>query len=72
MAKKTYKIRVKFVFPGSVDVRAHDRKEAEAVAEKMAARLSNVNPLHDDIVDWDVNIKASAVIKRNEEEGGES
>lgn len=72
MAKKTYKIRVKFVFSGSVDVRAHDRKEAEAVAEKMAARLSDVNPLHDDIVDWDVNIKTSAVIKRNEEGGGES
>ena len=70
MAKKTYKIRVKIVFPGSVEVRAHDRKEAEAVAEKMAARLGDVQPLHEDIVNWDINIKASAVINRKEEKGG--
>lgn len=34
MAKKEFKIRVKFVFTGEAKVMAHDRKEAEATAEK--------------------------------------
>ena len=39
MAKKNFKIRVKFVFSGSVIVRAHDRKEAEAAAEIISNKV---------------------------------
>ena len=72
MAKKNFKIRVKFVFSGSVIVSAHDRKEAEAAAEKhIAAHLGKVEPLEEDIQDWDINLKGTTVVNRQEEKGAE-
>lgn len=73
MAKKTFKIRAKFVFGGQVQVKAHSRKEAEAIAEKnIAALLGKVEAQSEDIVDWDFPIHGDTVINRKEqrEEGG--
>lgn len=69
MAKKTFKIRAKFVFGGQIQVKAHNRQEAEAVAEKnIAALLGEVEAFDDDIVDWDFPIHGEKVINRKEEE----
>lgn len=71
MAKKTYKIRAKFVFDGQVIVRASSRQEAEACAEKnIAATLGRVEPLDEDIQDWDFSMKSSTVVNRKREEAG--
>ena len=75
MAKKTFKIRAKFVFGGQVQIKAHNRQEAEAEAEvekNIAALLGKVEAHSDDIVDWDFPIHGDTVINRKEqrEEGG--
>lgn len=69
MAKKTFKIRAKFVFGGQVKVQAHNRQEAEAIVEKnIAALLGKVEAFDEDIVDWDFCTRGDMVINRNEEE----
>lgn len=69
MAKKTFKIRAKFVFGGQVQVKAHSRKEAEAISEKnIAVLLGKVEAFDDDIVDWDFPIHGETVINRKKEE----
>lgn len=69
MAKKTFKIRAKFVFGGQVKVQAHNRQEAEAIVEKnIAALLGKVEAFDEDIVDWDFSTHGDMVINRNEEE----
>lgn len=69
MAKKTFKIRAKFVFGGQVKVQAHSRQEAEAEVEKnLAALLGKVEAQSEDIVDWDFPIHGDMVINRNKEE----
>jgi hypothetical protein len=69
MAKKTFKIRAKFVFGGQVKVQAHNRQEAEAIVEKnIVALLGKVEAFDEDIVNWDFPIHCETVIKRNEEE----
>lgn len=73
MAKKTFKIRAKFVFGGQVQIKAHNRQEAEAEVEKnIAALLGKVEAYSDDIVNWDFPIHGDTVINRKEqrEEGG--
>ena len=74
MAKKTFKIRATFVFGGQVQIKAHNRLEAEAEVEKnIAALLGKVEAHSDDIVDWDFPIHGDTVINRKEqrEEGEE-
>ena len=67
MAKKTFKIRAKFVFGGQVKVQAHSRQEAEAEVEKnLAAVLGEVEAQSDDIVDWDFPIHGDTVINRRQ------
>lgn len=69
MAKKSYKIRAKFVFDGHAIVRASSRQEAEAAAEKyLAAQLGQVEPLDEDIQDWDFSLKGNTVVNRKREE----
>lgn len=69
MAKKNFKIRAKFVFDGQVIIRANNRQEAEAAAEKhIAARLGEIEPLDECIKDWDFDIKSSTVVNRKREE----
>jgi len=69
MAKKTFKIRAKFVFGGQVQVKAHSRKEAEAIAEKnIAALLGEVEAFDDDIVNWGFVKHGETVINRKEEQ----
>lgn len=73
MAKKTFKIRAKFVFGGQVQIKAHNRQEAEAIVEKnIAALLGKVEAVDEDIVDWDFPIHGDTVINHKEqrEEGG--
>ena len=71
MAKKNFKIRAKFVFDGQVIIRANNRQEAEAAAEKhIAARLGEIEPLDECIKDWDFCIKSSTVVNRKREEAG--
>ena len=68
MAKKTFKIRAKFVFGGQVKVKAHSRKEAETIAEKnIAVLLGKVKAFDDDIVNWDFPIHSDTVINRKEQ-----
>lgn len=68
MAKKTFKIRAKFVFGGQVKVQAHNRQEAEAIAEKnIAALLGEVEAFDDDIVSWGFVKHGEAVINRKEQ-----
>ena len=69
MAKKTFKIRAKFVFGGQVKVQAHNRQEAEAIVRRnITAELDTVNAFDDDIVDCDFSTRGDMVINRNEEE----
>ena len=69
MAKKTFKIRAKFVFGGQVKVQAHNRQEAEAIVGKnIVALLGKVEAFDEDIVNWDFPIHCETVINRNEEE----
>ena len=69
MAKKTFKIRVKFVFGGQVKVQAHNRQEAEAIVKRnIIAELDTVNAFDDGIVDYDFSTRGDMVINRNEEE----
>ena len=71
MAKKNFKIRAKFVFDGQVIIRANNRQEAEAAAEKyIAAQLGNVQPLDECVQDWDFSMKSSTVVNRKREEAG--
>lgn len=75
MARKTFKIRAKFVFGGQVQIKAHNRQEAEAeveVEKNICALLGKVEAHIDDIVDWDFPIQGDTVINRKEqrEEGG--
>lgn len=73
MAKNTFKIRAKFVFGGQVQIKAHNRQEAEAIVEKnIAALLRKVEAVDEDIVDWDFPIHGDTVINHKEqrEEGG--
>lgn len=68
MAKKTFKIRAKFVFGGQVKVQAHNRQEAEAIVEKnIAALLGKVEAFDEDIVDWDFPTHCDTVINRKEQ-----
>lgn len=68
MAKKTFKIRAKFVFGGQVKVQAHNRQEAEAIVEKnIAALLGKVEAFDEDIVDWDFPTHCETVINRKEQ-----
>lgn len=72
MAKKTFKIRAKFVFSGYVKVQAHSRQEAEGTVEnKLLAMLGKVEAFDDDIVDWDFGTHAETVINRKQEKEGE-
>ena len=67
--KKTFKIRVKFVFGGQVKVQANNRQEAEAIVKRnIIAELDTVNAFDDDIVDCDFSTRGDMVINRNEEE----
>lgn len=70
MAKKTFKIRAKFVFGGQVKVKAHNRQEAEAIVKRnIIAELDTINAFDDDIVDCDFRrTRGDMVINRNEEE----
>ena len=69
MAKKTFKIRAKFVFGGQVKVQAHNRQEAEAIVKRnIIAELDTVNAFDDGIVDYDFSTRGDMVINRNEEE----
>lgn len=69
MAKKTFKIRAKFVFGGQVKVQAHNRQEAEAIVKRnIIAELDTVNAFDDDIVDYNFSTRGDMVINRNEEE----
>lgn len=68
MAKKTFKIRAKFVFGGQVKVQAHSRQEAEATVEnKLSALLGKVEAFDEDIVDWDFSTHGDTVINRKEQ-----
>ena len=68
MAKKTFKIRAKFVFGGQVKVQAHNRQEAEAIVEKnIAALLGKVEAFDEDIVGWDFPIHCETVINHKEQ-----
>ena len=68
MAKKTFKIRAKFVFGGQVKVQAHNRQEAEAIVEKnIAALLGKVEAFDEDIMDWDFPTHCDTVINRKEQ-----
>lgn len=68
MAKKTFKIRAKFVFGGQVKVQADNRQEAEAEVEKnITALLGKVEAYSEDIVDWDFPIHGDTVINRKEQ-----
>lgn len=68
MAKKTFKIRAKFVFGGQVKVQAHNRQEAEAIVDKnIAALLGKVEAFDEDIVDWDFPTHCDTVINRKEQ-----
>jgi len=68
MAKKTFKIRAKFVFGGLVKVQAHNRQEAEAIVEKnITALLGKVEVFDEDIVDWDFPTHCDTVINRKEQ-----
>lgn len=68
MAKKTFKIRAKFIFGGQVKVQAHNRQEAEAIAEKnITALLGKVEAFDEDIVDWDFPTHCDTVINRKEQ-----
>ncbi len=70
MAKKTFKIRAKFVFGGQAKVQAHNCQEAEAIVEKgLAALLGKVEVFDEDIVDWDFGTHGDTVINRKQEEG---
>ena len=72
MAKKTFKIRAKFVFGGQVKVQAHSRQEAEATVEKsIAALLGKVEAFDEDITDWDFATHSETVINRKQEKEGE-
>ena len=69
MAKKTFKIRAKFVFGGQVQIKAHNRQEAEAIVKRnIIAELDTVNVFDDDIVDCDFSTRGDMVINRNEED----
>lgn len=69
MAKKTFKIRAKFVFGGQVKVQAHNRQEAEAKVEKeLAALLGRVEAFNEDIVDYEFDTHGDTVINRKQEE----
>ena len=68
MAKKTFKIRAKFVFGGQVKIQAYNRQEAETIVEKnIAALLGKVEAFDEDIVDWDFPIHCETVINRKEQ-----
>ena len=68
MAKKTFKIRAKFVFGGQVKVQAHNRQEAEAIVGKnIVALLGKVEAFDEDIVDWDFPTHCETVINRKEQ-----
>lgn len=67
MAKKTFKIRAKFVFSGQVEVQAHNRQEAEAIVEKnIVALLGKVEAFDEDIVNWNFPIHGDTVINRRQ------
>lgn len=69
MAKKTFKIRAKFVFGGQVQIKAHNRQEAEAIVKRsIVAELDTVNAFYDDIVDWDFCSHGETIINREQEE----
>lgn len=69
MAKKTFKIRAKFVFGGQVQIKAYNRQEAEAIVQRsIIAELDTVNVFDDDIVDCDFSTRGDMVINCNEEE----
>ena len=69
MAKKTFKIRAKFVFGGQVQIKAHNRQEAEAEVERSsAAVLGKVEAQSEDIVDWDFCSHGETIINRKQEE----
>lgn len=68
MAKKIFKIRAKFVFGGQVQIKAHNRQEAEAIAEKnIAASLGKVEAFDEDVVDWGFIMHGETVINRKEQ-----
>ena len=68
MAKKTFKIIVKFVFGGQVQIKAHNRQEAEAEVEKnIAALLGKVDAQGENIVYWDFPIHGETFINRNKQ-----
>lgn len=72
MAKKTFKIRAKFVFGGQVQIKAHNRQEAEAEVEKnIAALLGKVEAFDEDIVNWDFCSHGETIINRKQEEEDE-
>lgn len=61
------------MFNGQVMVSAHNRQEAEAIAEKgIAGQLGKVEvqpTAEDDIRDWDFSIKSEIIINRKQEGG---
>lgn len=73
MAKKQFKIRVKFVFSGHAVVSVATRQEAEAIVEKgLCALLGEVQAdpsTEDKIKDWQFGTHADTVVNRKEEQG---
>lgn len=67
MAKKQFKIRVQLVFTGEVNVMAHDRKEAEHLAQCLIPSIGHVEALAEGIKDFNVSQKGETVVKRREE-----
>lgn len=62
------------MFNGQVMVSAHNRQEAETIAEKgIAGQLGRVevqSTAEEDIKDWDFSLKGEVVVNRKQE-GGE-
>ncbi len=69
MAKKTFKIRVRFSFGVWAKVQAKSREEAEAIfVGRLRAQLGRVEIMDDDIVDWETDIKGDTTVNRKQAE----
>lgn len=74
--KKDYKLRVKLVFRGELQVKAHSRKEAEEYAERLQI-IAAIEPLKEPGDETEVSMTKRATIgsvsvNRSEEKGGEA
>ncbi len=68
MAKKTFKIRGRFIFGVWAKVQAKTREEAEVIfADRLRAQLGRVEALDDDIIDWENEIKGDTTVNRKQD-----